>query len=217
MPRTITVNGHGKVSIGVDLVEMSIRLSNTDNDYSKAAELTKQGYDKLFKALCDAGFEKDSLKTSDYSVRADYSGLHTPDGKYIKEFQGFVCAHSLKLSFPFSNDSLTKAVNAVFDSLSNPDIDIRFTVADKSKAYDEMLRSATCSAMHNAHILCEASGVKLGTLLSVNYSDKDMSLYSPSSAKFASEDRGLLCANAIEVCPDDVVIEDTVTFVWEIQ
>ncbi len=217
MPRTITVKGVGKVVSPVDYVEISMTITNTDKDYAKACELTDNAYLKLKNTVVRSGFKESSLKTTNYNVHAEYSGSHNAEGKYIKEFVGFNCTHSLKLSFSFSNELLSKAVNALFSSLASPDIDIRFTVENKDKLKAAILRSAAASAKENALTLCEASDVKLGSLLSVTYSDDDINVYSTTSSRFMANgtDGAVACAS-LEVNPDDVVTKDTVTFVWEI-
>lgn len=217
MPRTITVKGTGKVITPVDFVEISMSIKHTDADYAKACELTDSVYLKLKNTISRNGFDESSLKTTSYSVHAEYSGCHNAEGKYIKEFVGFNCTHSLKLSFTFSNERLSKAVHALLTSLEAPEIDIRFTVENKEKLKDEILRSAASAARGNALSLCEASNVKLGNLISITYSDDEINVYSATSSRFManSSDGAIACAS-LEVSPDDVVTKDTVTFVWEI-
>lgn len=217
MPKTITVQGNAKISTPVDLVEISVTISNTDTDYTKACGLTENEFCKLKNSITRAGFDISSLKTKSYNVRTDYKNIHSPDGTYTREFSGFTCAHSLKLTFSFANELLSKAVSAILGSLCKPEMDISFTVSDKERIKNELLILATKSANEKAQILCNASGAKLGTLLSITYSDHTPNLYSQSAYNLLGDGQVAKAYNVQSFNPDDIISEDTVTFVWEIQ
>ena len=85
---------------------------------------------------------------------------------------------------------------------------------------EEMLRSATANAKRKAEILCDASGMELGTLLSIDYNWGELNVY--SNTRYDMEEECLAapmmakCAE-IDMEPDDIDVSDTATFVWEIK
>lgn len=87
-------------------------------------------------------------------------------------------SHKLKLSFDFDIISLSRALSAISVCLAYPSIGIQFTVKDATAINEEMLRSAALNARRKAEILCEASGVKPGDLLTVDYNWAELSVYS---------------------------------------
>lgn len=79
----------------------------------------------------------------------------------------------------------------------------------------ELLKSASENARAKAEILAEASGVKLGELVTIDYNWGELQLYSPT--QYVMEDRCLAsapCASSIDIEPDDIESSDTVTLVW---
>ena len=218
MARIITVKGIGKASAKPDYVEISMSLHTRDKNYDRAMELAGQHIQHLTETICAIGFEKSDLKTANFNVRTDYQNVKDRNGNYNRVFNGYVVDHSLKLEFDFEMQRLSQALSAIAGCLSNPDLSIRFTVKDATGMNEEMLRSAAFNARRKAEILCEASGVKLGQLLNVDYNWGELEIYSKTQYRVAEECMPYAAGSAaIDIEPDDVDVSDTVTFVWEIE
>lgn len=218
MSKTITVKGTGRVSAKPDYVVISMSLSSQDMEYDKAMELAANELKQLKSALHGAGFEEKALKTSNFNVRTDYVNLKDADGNYRNKFNGYVVLHSIKLGFDLDTAKLSKALSAVSECLSNPELSIKFTVRDESAVNEEMLRLASQNARRKAEILCDASGVELGALLSVDYNCGKSDLASATNYRMAAECMKMSeLSRGVDIEPDDIEISDTVTFVWEIK
>ena len=63
----------------------------------------------------------------------DYSTYRDQKGMFQKNFEGYVCNNSLKIEFDFDSVILGKALNAVSKCLSEPQMDISFTIKDKDE------------------------------------------------------------------------------------
>ncbi len=217
MARVITVKGTGKASAKPDFVVISMSLHARDRNYDRAMDLAGQYVQHLTETICAIGFEKSDLKTSNFNVHTEYENVKDRNGNYNRIFKGYVVDHSLKLEFDFAMQRLSQALSVIAGCLSNPDLSIRFTVKDASAVNKEMLRSAALNARRTAEILCEASGVKLGQLLNVDYNWGELEIY--SHTQYRLDEECLPCAAAprgIDIEPDDIDVSDTVTFVWEI-
>lgn len=218
MSKTITVKGSGKVSAKPDYVVISMSLSSQDMEYDKAMELAANELNQLKNALQGAGFEEKALKTSNFNVRTDYINIKDADGSYQNKFNGYVVLHSIKLGFDFDTAKLSKALSAVSECLSNPELSIKFTVRDESAVNEEMLRLASQNARRKAEILCDASGVELGALLSVDHNWGESDHVSATNYRMAAECMKMSeLSRGVDIEPDDIEISDTVTFVWEIK
>ncbi len=220
MPRTITVKGIGKVSAAPDLVVLSMGLESQDMDYEKAMNIAAENIEQLNRALEEVGFEKESVKTTNFNVRTDYVYKMKNDGGNERVFNGYIVNHSLKIEFDFDSRRLTKALSAVGSCLAHPQISIAFTVKDAAVISEEMLRSATANAKRKAEILCDASGKELGELLSIDYNWGELNVYSKTG--YALEEDCLAAPKMarganIEIEPEDIDVSDTATFVWEIK
>lgn len=220
MPRTITVKGIGKVSAAPDSVVLSMGLESCDMDYEKAMNKASESIENLNAALEQVGFEKESVKTTNFNVRTDYEYRRKKDGVDERVFNGYVVNHQLKVVFDFDSERLAKALSAVGTCLAHPQLSISFTVKDTAAISEEMLRSATANAKRKAEILCDASGMELGTLLSIDYNWGEMNVYSKTRYNMEEDCMAapmMAKGAAIDIEPDDINVSDTATFVWEIK
>ena len=128
----------------------------------------------------------------------------------------------LLLRFAFDMERLAKALSAIAACEAKPQFSIAFTVEDTQAVKDELLRSVTANAKHKAEVLCEASGVKLGRLLSVEYDWRERNLYSATEYNAMDGRAGgagmlrTMSAKAVDIEPEDIKIKDSAGFVWEI-
>lgn len=216
MDRTITVKGIGKVSIKPDLIILSMTINTLDKDYGKSMAVAANQLEALRAAITSVGFSKDDLKTTNFTVDTKYDNRQDQHGNYQRVFQGFQCSHQLKLEFGFNTIQLGDTLAAISHCSAKPEFSIRFSVKDKQAVSDALLRDAAENARKKAVILCEASSVKLGDLISIDYNWGELNVFSPT--RYEMEDRCLSAApcGAIDIEPDDINTSDTVTFVWRI-
>lgn len=216
MARTITVKGIGKVSARPDYVVLSMTLQSNHMDYDKAMDMAASHIQHLNETLAAIGFEKGSVKTTNFNVHTDYDRVKDRNGNYKSVFNGYEVTHNLKLSFDFDMGRLSQALAAIAGCLSHPQLSVAFTVKDATAINEEMLRSATVNAKRKAEILCEASGVTMGDLIAIDYNWGELDIYS-NTRYDCCEDTMPLMAKSIDIDPDDIDVSDTATFVWEIK
>lgn len=216
--KTITVKGIGTASTKPDYISVKLKISSKDDEYSKSVEDANERIALLQNAVCSAGFEKEDLKTLAFNVRTNYESVPDKLGRYHNKFSGYICIYQLKLSFDLSTKKLAETLNAISQSGANAELSIAFTVKDPEKVSAALLKSASENARRKAEILCEASGARLGGLISINYDWSDINIVSASAY---SMDNGLLrgvpaAGSAPEFEPEDIMSNDSASFVWEI-
>lgn len=217
MARTITVKGIGRASAKPDYVVLSMTLEAKHKDYQEAMTMTADQIQYLNDTLTGIGFEKGSTKTTNFNVRTDYDRVKDRYGNYESIFRGYEVTHQLKLAFDFDMRRLSRALSAIAGCLSQPELSIAFTVKDATSINEEMLRSAAVNAKRKAEILCEASGVKLGDLIAIDYNWGELDIYSHTRFDCCEEAMApMAAAKTIDINPDDIDVSDTATFVWEI-
>ena len=69
--KTITVKGVGSVSVKPDYVVLSMSLETRNRDYETAMREATSRIDQINESLSAIGFEKESVKTTDFNVRTD--------------------------------------------------------------------------------------------------------------------------------------------------
>lgn len=115
-------------------------------------------------------------------------------------------------------DRLSETLSAVSECSSHPQLSISFTVKDTTAINEEMLRSAAANARKKAEILCEASGVKMGALIAIDYNWAELNFHSRTQYMLREGTRDFgMTDSAIDIEPDDIDVSDTATFVWEIE
>ena len=213
--RNIVVKGVGKASKRPDLIVINLDLDSFSKSYEKAMSIASKKLEELYTSLAGIGFERKDIKTVGFNVRTKNEYVKDKNGDSVLMFLGYVVEHSLKISFDLDMKKLPETLSVISTSKAKPRVDIAFTLKDDSEIKEEALRNASINARKKAEILAITSGVKLGKLISIDYSWKDIELYSdtkcydsmPSISKMAS----------IDIEPDDIKAEDSVTFTWEIE
>ena len=86
--------------------------------------------DHINESLSTIGFEKESVKTTDFNVRTDYESKKDRNGNYYRVFNGYVVNHRLKVSFDFNTKVLSKALGTIAGCIAEPELSISFTVKE---------------------------------------------------------------------------------------
>lgn len=217
MKRTITVKGVGTVSAKPDYIVISMNIISKDTEYSKAVAAANERIGLLQKAIVNAGFVKEDLKTLAFNVRTVYKNEQDERGMWKSKFDGYECRYRLKLSMDMNSKKLADTLTEISDSGADAEFNIEFTVKNPEEIADALLKSATENARRKAKVLCEASGEKLGELVSIDYDWSDIHFASVSTYAAAGMERGITeDAGVPEFEPEDIKSSDSVTFVWEI-
>lgn len=217
MERTITVKGIGKVSACSDYVILKMRLEAKDKQYDKVMDTATKQLAELKQSLLSIGFEKNAVKTTNFKVYTDYDSYKDEHDHYQRVFTGFVCCHQLKLAFDFDLKRLSQVLVTIASCPTHLELDIVFTVKNPTEINDALLREAAINAKKKAELLCEASGVKLGQLLIIDYNWDELNVYSDTKYKFDERSfRELSAIPSMDIEPDNIDVQDTATFVWKI-
>lgn len=218
MKRTITVRGVGTVSAKPDYIVISMNIISKDMEYVKAVDNANERIRLLQNAIIKAGFEKEDLKTLSFNVRSVYKNEQNERGMWVSKFDGYECRYRLKLSMDMDSKRLADTLTGISASKADAEFNIEFTVKNPEIIADELLKSATENARRKAKVLCEASGEKLGELISIDYNWSDIHFASVSTYSVAGMERGITGDGGVpEFEPEDIRSQDSVTFVWEVE
>lgn len=215
MNRTITVKGVGSVSARPDHMVVTFTLANLDLVYENAVEKTATQLAEIQDSLEKMGFDKSILKTTDFQIEIRSESIRDEEGNYHRVFKGYECLHYLKLEFDFDTVLLGKVLQALFVSEANPELSIGFSIKDPTAIKEELLRSATENARRRAEILCEASGVRMGELMCIDYNWNELNVRSHTTFSMTKKLQDISLAN-MQIEPEDIELRDSVTFVWSI-
>lgn len=218
--KVIRITGTGKVSVAPDTVELKMSFSQVYRDYEIALQQSAEQSQALAFALEDAGFARKDLKTTDFYVRAEYETYKDHKDEYKKRFTGYRFTHRMKLKFPNDNKKLGQVLYALAHCAVKTQFSFDYTVGDPEKVKEQLLENAMKDARHKADILTRAAGARLGELLHIDYSRKEISIYTHCLDDMEFSDAPLQenqdRSYAIDVEAENIELSDTVLAQWAI-
>lgn len=221
MERTIRVTGKGKISVKPDTIRLRINLEETYPDYDGAMRRSSEVVEQLKELIEKQGYERKELKTLYFKIDAEYESYQERNSGWLRRFVGYKYVHRMKIEFPAENERLGKMLSALAHCPVEPEFSIEYTVADPEAVKNELLGNAVKDSRKKAVVLAEASEVKLGEIVMIDYSWGEIDFVSKPlremSLRCSAEDEDDAVAYNMDIEPDDIDMTDTVTVVWEIQ
>ncbi|OLS03800.1 SIMPL domain-containing protein [Tissierella creatinophila] len=212
--RIIRVKGVGKASMTPDQIKININLKSSNASYEKTIEMANKDLENIRRALKSEGFEKEDIKTVNFNVDTKYENETTSFNNYKRKFIGYEVIHSLKIEFENDSQKLGRVLNELTKSKSNPEFSIFYNLKDETEFKNQMLKNAIEDSRRKAIVIAEASGVRLGEILNINYSLDEEKFYSTP----LSLQKGMsFISENISIVPEDLKSTDTVDIAWEIE
>ena len=202
MDRTITVTGAGKAYDSPDRVRLNGQLSGVCRSYSEAVDRSASAVASLKKAVGEAGFDMDSLKTAGISVSARYE---TEGG--IRRFIGYGYSHEVTMVADIADGGLGRLLDALLGCEDAPEFNVSYEVSDPAAPIAEARAAAVKDAKHRARELADVAGVKLGQIVSISY------VSSPCNVGYG---RMMMLSACDGITPEDAEYNDSVTVEWMI-
>lgn len=206
--RVIKVRGSANVTAVPDWVVIRFSIIGKDYEYTRCMKKLSTQTESLREELASVDIEKESLKTSHFSIDTD---TEYRDGRYI--FKGYNAQHDAKIEFPFDKDYLNKVLQALSKTASKTTFTVSFIVKDPEPMQQQAIADAVKNCQQKAVILAEAAGISLGEIINIDY----------SWAEVRFESRMEVCSSSkeapdyfMDINPDDVGHSDSVTVYWEI-
>ena len=215
--RIIRVTGTGLLRLKPDLCCVNLNLSGVEKDYAAALERAAKDSAALGAAIASLDFSREDLKTLDFAVDAEYESVQDDKGRWRQEFKGYRFRQNLKLEFPVDNALLGRALAALAAAPVDPEFHLSYGLRDREAAKADLIEAAVADALRKAEKLAAAAGVKLGALLRMDYAMAEPVLESRPMAKamLRGSNDAAVESFAMDINPEDIRAEDTVTITWE--
>lgn len=215
--RTIRVTGKGQLKVHPDMTRIVITLEGKNFDYGTTLKKSSEATEQLKDLLLPFGFERSDLKTLSFGVDSEYVSYKEKD-EYKQRFDGYKYRHVLKVEFDSDNKRLGKILYALAHCSLNPEFRIGYTVKDPEAVKNVLLGKAVQDAIAKAGVLAGAAGLKLGEIQNMDYSwgRVELEVYPMDRCLAEPMCGGGSGSYDLDIEPDDIDVEDTVTVVWEI-
>ena len=218
MEKLITVKGIGNATAKPDLVVLSLELETTSLDYDQCMKLSGERDELVKAAIVESGLPKDSVKTSKFGISSEYRSVKDKFGNYRSVFDRWKCCLDLKVEFALDTKLLTKVLHNIAKSNADCKVGVKFTLSNSGAIETALLDSAVKNARKKAETLCAALGAKLGELVKIDYNWSEIDIY--SHTRYSHDYSGQLSIDlgsaAPEINPEDIKLNDTATFIWQI-
>ena len=213
MERTIRVTGEGKLSVQPDTIQLNIRAEGLFPEYEKAVRHSASDLELLRECVKTAGLDPKALKTTYFGVDTEYERYRDKNGDYRDKFAGYKYHHRMHLRFPKDNSLLGRILHEISGSPVSAEFYIEYTVADPEPSKNELIAAAVVNSKAKAEVLTAAAGVRLGNVITIDYSWGEVYV---RSRPFELGECEVVRSYDLDIEPEDVDLKDTVTVVWEI-
>lgn len=216
--KTIRVTGKGRLKVHPDMTRITITLEGLRKDYAMTLRMSSEETEGMKALLAPLGFERTDLKTLSFSVDTENESYKEKD-TWKSRFIGYRYRHVMKVEFGSDNERLGKILYALAKSPLCPKFSLSYTVKDPEAAKNELLDKAVRDAVAKAGVLSAAAGQKLGAIQNIDYSWREIDFeFRPMDDKMCLPTLGRAMPDSLDmdIEPDDIEAEDTVTVVWEI-
>ncbi len=218
--RTVRVTGRGLLKLRPDTTRITLTLEGLYPEYGDALRRSSEDTERLRDLLEGFGFLRTELKTLSFQVDAEYEG-YQEEGAYKQRFKGYRYLHRMKVEFPSDNERLGKLLYALARCPAKPEFSLSYTVGDPEAAKNALLSRAMADAEEKAALLARAAGAALGRVQSIDYSRGELALeVRPMNRSLSAE--GYMAKAAadgsfdMDIEPEEIRAEDTVTVLWEL-
>jgi len=220
LERIIRVTGQGKISVPPDTTRLNFRLNGFDVDYSETLAKSASETEKLKSLLSELGINKSDIKTRSFDVNEE-SESYQEKKVWKRRFLGYSYTHRLKLEFPLDHSLLSRILMHLGLNEMEPEIDIEYIVKDPNPVKNQLLAKAIQDSKQKAEILANESGVKLGQILTIDYSWGEIEIRSTTRYMDMGMEAAPMMAKAeasfaLDIEPEDIDLSDTVTVIYGI-
>lgn len=214
MDRTLKVLGSGFIQAKPDYLYIYMSVEGSDKDYSQALKKGKRQLAAVSEAIQVLGFDQDALKTMDFSVSTDYVRNADAHGRFKNELNSYICRYRVRLGMDLDMKLAQSVLAALQNLVDTPRTSIDFTVKNPKAVDEELLEKTIADAFFKADIICKASQIEKGDILSIEYSNSIKEYTSPTHYLPTQNYKSPSKKN---FHPEDILCSDTVTVIWEIK
>ena len=207
--RSVTVSGHGKVTVKPDTASLSLGVSVTASKANDALRQAATKADTLIKVLTSAGVSKDDIATSGVSLYPQYDNT----GRTIR---GYSASNSMTVTIRKLGDAGT-IIDAAAALVGN-EINIggiSFYVNDTEAVLGAARAAAITNAKARADQYAGAANAKVGAVMTI--SEVSSPVTGPIYYKMAPADLAGATPSSTPVSPGTQDLTIDVTVVYELK
>jgi len=180
---TVTVSATAKIAVEPDIAYVSLGV-RTENASSKTAkQKNTETMTKVLDALKKAGVDEKDIQTSSLSMYTNYSW----DNEGNRKVNGYTVSNTVSITVR-DLDKVGDIVDAAMNAGANQFDNVSFAVEDEEAYYVKVLGEATKKAQKRAAAIASASGMTLGSAVSLSSTGTNYTPYNHNIEEAMSDD-----------------------------
>lgn len=162
----LITSGTSSMTVPPDWVTVRMNLESKSRDYSETVKDLNKKYSALEKELVMAGFSKDDIKTTNYTINKN---IVWNNGKRIDS--GYAGNQTLVLEFDNDNKKIIRLVETISGGKVDVSFGFQFGLSDKKKeeTRNVLITKAVKDAKAKAETITTASGTNLKNIKKIEY------------------------------------------------
>ena len=201
---TISVTGEAQVSVPPDLAQIDAGVSTEAKTAREASEANNTTMGKVLLALKGAGIDEKDFQTSRLSLQPQYA----PNRNGPNAIVGYQASNRVTIKLR-DVTKVASTIDTLVGAGANDIGGINFMVSSASKLLDDAREQAIADARRKAEIYARASGVTLGSPVSISEEGP------PGPAPFRKMAAGM--AASAPVAQGEETLQVTVSGSWAIK
>jgi uncharacterized protein YggE len=204
--RTVSVSGHGEVSVAPDLGHFTVGVEISNEDPNAALEESNGIVEAVTAALVGAGVAEDDITLGSFSIWPEYDyNNETP------VLRGFRVSHQLTVKVR-DIEQTGSLLSIAVDAGANVVHGVGFTVEDPSGALEQARAAAFDNARQKAEDLAGLANGSLGVIVSISENS-----YTPGPVgRYYEEGDAGAADSAVPINPGDSIYTVDLQIVWEL-
>ncbi len=166
-PGFLTISSEGSVELPADVIQFNVNLNAEGDTPQKAYELHKQRENALVELLGKYDIEEQNIRFEPVAIQKTNAGR-----PYTKEETVYQTRQNVSLTlsdFEVYEQIQITLIEEGFDSFNG-----NFLSTQAEEGKDRALRSAISNAKEKARIIADESGVKMGKIVAIDYSHRQI-------------------------------------------
>lgn len=202
------VNGTGQVDVAPDMATITLGVVTEAPAADEAMAANSRALAEVVQRLSQAGIAARDIQTSSFSVSPQWT--QPEDRERAPAIVGYRVQNMVTARVR-DLERLGSILDSVVQGGANQLAGLSLGLADPQEAMDEARRRAVADAIRRAQILAEASGVKLGPIVSISEAGAGM-----PQPMFKAEAAFAGRAMDVPIAAGDLTVEATVSMAWQI-
>lgn len=201
----ITVNATAKVSVVPDKCSFSVTVIEQGNSAAAAQRAANKPVKKIIKTLTDLGIAEKDIQTT----YTDVSPVWDEEGM-TDEYEARSMLEVSNVPIDQVGELMEAAANAGADEVDS----LSYATTSYEESYEQALAQAIDDSRSKAEAIAQASGAKLGKIVSVTEGYQDMTFLAADAVPLAGAEEA--SDKGVEVSPGEVDVEAQVTVTYAI-